>query len=348
MPQERNSIKSKAVERLRRYYPYDEATRTFTIQLHYQRMDEILVDSHIVTSSPKIDPEKLLDVLNLIREIPNGYYADLQLTVDDCQGIDKDVVLRAIADAASERNYIGDNERKSNVIKAGILTVVGVLAILVAYVGSDLRLWGDTDSITYSIVTGFLNVFATVFIWEAVGVVVLNGNKPLKDFQRLLRHSKSLTVELGGDSTRVLVSEIAHSVAYYRVKLISDYALVFSSYFLFTMVIARIIYFPMVFFVTHENLGPLQVIVSAGLVLLMGAVGVMNLMIYKGEAKMVLPNIVVAGGLLALSIVNVVFVLIGKVAEEHIVAAFFVAICAIGSLVALGLQAYLAHKRKRS
>ena len=168
-------INQHTVNRLKEYYDYNEAEKTFVIPFHYGSLDEILVNKK-VTKKPKVDSKILNDIEYALHEIPNGYTADVELIIDDYQGYDSGFVMQQVKDTFLDRQFVGIDQHKRNSIKAGMLTLVGICWIVLAFVGQTFGWWGESNTFTSGIITGFLNIFAAVFIWEAVSMTVIHGN----------------------------------------------------------------------------------------------------------------------------------------------------------------------------
>ena len=340
MKTERNLIKAEAVERLRRYYAYDEKTRTFTIPFHFASVDDILVDPSSVCAFPKITPEVLTRISDTLDTIPSGYFASIELIIDDPKGYDISTLERAFKDMAMERQFVGSTDTKSNFIKAGILTMIGVLVILLSYFGEVFRWWGSVDSLDHSIEYGFFNVFAVVFIWEAVGIVVIKRNAFLGRFRRFLRKAEGIRIKTGeGTDVFFPVEELGFTFSSYRLRAVSDYMIAFASFTLIGLSLVRVSYF-----LLASNIQQMEIITSSIMIALACAEGVLGILIYNGRVHLLWPCLIGSLALLAIVIVIFSHALVGNLAPSVIGSSAFTLAVTLAFIAGLAMKLFALKK----
>lgn len=344
--QEYSLINQEALERLQRYYPYDEESKTFTITFHFERVSQF-ADEHQVTKSLKIRHHILMEIEQTLHAIPEGYHGDVEIIIDDYQGREKSEVMQALQDIALERQFIGSQQYKKDSIKAGVLVLIGVCWIILSSAGALLNWWGKETSLTHNLITGFLNVFAVVFIWEAVNTIVIHGNPFIKEFRHLLKKLRYFIVKDNkGEQEKLLLTDIGYSFSHYRSRAVSEYLIMFSSFAFFGLVLVKLIRYSGILFVTHENIALYEIVAASILLVTTCILGIFGVLIYRGHLKLLLPSAVLNAFALFTAIANIIFFLNNGEPLEKIVTAIFIIFADIAFTVGLGIKYYLFNKKK--
>ena len=344
--QEYSLINQAALGRLKRYYPYDEENKTFTIIFHYDNVGQF-ANEYQVTKALKIRHDALVEIEKTLHSIPNGYHTNIEIIIDDYQGREKSEVMQALQDVALERQFIGSQQYKRDSIKAGILVLIGVCWIILSSTGAFLNWWGKETSLTHNIITGFLNVFAVVFIWEAVNTIVIHGNPFIKEFRHLLKKLKYLIVkDKKGEEEKILLTNIGYSFDHYRKRAVSEYLIMFSSFAFFGLVLVKLIRYSGILFVTHENIALYEIVAASILLVTTCILGIFGVLIYRGHLKLLLPSAVLNAFALFTAIANIIFFLHNKEPLEKIVTAVFIMIAVVGFTIGLSIKYYLYNKKK--
>lgn len=342
---EQSFIYKTEVERLKQYYPYNEEERVFTIPYHYERLDEILDKTNLASKKPKADYKVLKDIEGSLNGIPNGYKADIEITIDDYQGRNCGFVMNALRDITNEKQFIATKENEKNSIKAGIITLVGVFCIILSFAGDYFNWWGASNSVVNNTITGFLNVYAVVFIWEAVNMTVIRGNPFIKDHINLLKKMRYFIIkDNNGKEIKELLNDIDYSFSNFRFRAISNTSLMFCSFAFFGLTMLRLIRYFSAFFIMHYEIPTYELSLTPALLSLMCVLGAFGILIYKGYLKFLLPSLIISIALFATCIVNLVLVIINQNSQEAFVASIAFLVVSFIYIIGLIIKYYLFKK----
>lgn len=163
---------------LRKYYEYDEETRTFTVPVTYSKASEILDDNvRDFKHHPRFKKEALEEISDILHSLPSSTKADVHLLIEDYEGIEPSVLLSSFNEAILLNQHRSRLEQRKSGFTAAILAIVGMI-ILFFYVFGKIHNWygSGEGTLGYDFATEVLNVVAWVFLWEAVTVLFLNPN----------------------------------------------------------------------------------------------------------------------------------------------------------------------------
>ena len=338
-------VKEATIERLKQYYPYDEESKTFTIPFHYEKLDELLVNKKQVTKKPKVDGEFVFMVSEILTEIPRGYKADIEVYIDDYQGYDRRMALSALKDVAIDRQFVGSEQYKWDSIRSGIITLVGICWLLLSFIGQSLSWFGSMASYSSNIISGLLNVFAVVFIWEAVGLLIIHSNPFIKAFRHIISKMRYIIVKDKEGEERKLLSEIGYSFSHYRTRATSEYLIMIASFAFFALVMIRLLRYVNTIVILESTIANHDIIISSFLLTLMTVLGAFGVLIYRGHLKLLFPCVVVNSLLIVASIINLVFTYVNNDPVEIIFTAIIIMIMVVAFTIGLALRFYLFKKK---
>ena len=347
MKKESNVIVANTVERLKEYYPYDEESRTFTLPFHYEKLDDIIVDKHQVSKKPQVSYQLLSEIEEILHSIPSRYKADIEITIDDYQGYEPEVVMQSIKDTALAKQFGGGQQLKKDSIKAGILAVLGVFWIILSYAGQLFNWWGDPNSITSNAISGVLSIFAVIFYWEAVDMMIIHENKFIREFKHFLSKAKNIIIkDNNGKEIKEPIKNIGPAFNSYKTRVASEYITVLSSFIFFTFIMLRVIRYLGVLLLTHQEVAVYEMVISPVLLVLMCVTAVFGILIYRGYLRLLVPSMILTVLLLAVSSINLTFVLIHNEASELVVSAAAYLVIAVANIVGLVMRFCLTRLRK--
>ena len=193
---------------LKKYYAYDEASKVFTIALHYEKVTDILYkEMKSVSGVPMMSEEFLSDVTGILEDIPRGYRADIILKIDDYEGYDEKVIMESFNDMLefSRLKYSGGSQKKY--YQVATLLVVGLL-LLFCGIFSGLENWWhifDSEKLFGDLFENLLEISGWVFCWEAVSMLFLEDSDDMVKGHSII--SKLARVSLTDKKDKVVAIE---------------------------------------------------------------------------------------------------------------------------------------------
>lgn len=341
---EHNVINQKAVDRLKDYYPYDEDSRTFTITFHFKSVSDVLVEEHLDSKMPLVSPKIIEEISEKLHSIPDGYHANVEIIIDDYQGHDEELIVHAIKDAAYDRQYVGSQQYKNIAIRAGIVALAGIFWIVLAYAGDYFKWWGDPTSITSNVLSGILNVFAVVFVWEAVNTIIIHQNPFIKEFRYFIKRMKYLIIRgKDGKENKMLLTSVG-PFSHYRLRASSEWLLMFGSIFFFIIIMLRLIRYFNAVFTTYYDVRTYELIITPVLLSLFFILSISAVLIYKGYLKLLFPSLILNYVAFFIAVADLMLVFIGHAPRENIVSAIIVMVSSVLLTIGLSIRYYVYKK----
>ena len=337
------------INRLKEYYPYDEDSRTFTIPFYFEKVEEIIDKKHHTTKKVSIKKEFLQELEDALYSIPDGYYANIEVNINDYQEYNQEIIMQSINDLASDQQFRGFERYRKDCIKAGIITILGAFWIILSFAGEFFGWWGDINSTTNNVITGFFSIFAVVFIWEAVSMVVIHIDPFIVEFGHLLSKMKYFILKNNeGVELKEQLSDISFSFKYYRLRAASDYIFLFSSFSFFGLDILRAMRYFGAYLLSHYEIGTYEIVTTSILFTMMTVLGVFGILIYRGYIKFIIPSFAINALTLFVAIANLIFTINQNEPKENVVSAIFIIAISVIVFVGLFIKHFLCYKRKQT
>lgn len=231
------------VDRVSEYYPYDKRRKVFEIPLHYEKASDLYFDNVEFSNKPNISDEATDNMVELLKDIPDGYKAEFSVTIDDYEGVSPRKVLEGINDTLALRHLRFLKEDTAKMIKIGFLMFVGVSLILTKTYGDISGWWGE-GTVSSDLFTYILDTFGCVLIWESVYGIFVDRSEEM-DFERAMSrkvHSIKLydsdaDEALSREDGRTLVSIMHRN----RKKMISGRMLLLSGFSLLAVSVSDLL-----------------------------------------------------------------------------------------------------------
>ena len=87
------------VSKLARYYRLDRKRKVFDIPMHFKKASDLFCSNVDFMDEPKISDKTTDMMVELLNDIPQGYKADLCISIDDYEGFSSRQILRGLNDA---------------------------------------------------------------------------------------------------------------------------------------------------------------------------------------------------------------------------------------------------------
>lgn len=164
-------MKSRENLLLEKYYDVDEEKRSVSISLKYDTVSS-LIDESLDGNEYLINTEVIDTINKHLKNIPAIYKTDVNIKINDFNGVNKEQFLDAFNDVIELNHYALERENKRKWIVTSILVVVGII-ILFFNVIAKANSWYGSNETSNNIASEVFDICAWVFIWEAVTVMFL-------------------------------------------------------------------------------------------------------------------------------------------------------------------------------
>ena len=224
------------IELLKKYYAYDEVSKTFTVSLHCEKVSDILYkEVKSVSNVPMMNDEFLNDVTGILEDIPHGYHADISLLIDDYEGYDEKVIMESFNDMLEFGRLKYNVGSKKKYYKVATLLAVGLILLFFGIFADVESWWGvfDAEKLIGELLINFLEIAGWVFCWEAVSILFLEENDEMKKGSSII--SKLNRITLLDKDNKVLADEKYEQIQkhFYRstpIRRIGSLLLLFSGF----------------------------------------------------------------------------------------------------------------------
>ncbi len=182
---------------LEKYHEIDYEKRTIDLELHYEKISDILESDISTKNYPKFKREILQRTSEVIDGFPMDFKTNLKLKIDDLEGYDVDEVMESFKDSLEMFHYAVYREKNKNWILAAIFTIVAVLLLFFRIFASKNNMFDENG-----FVDEILDIIAWVFLWEAVTIIFLAPSELREISFKLAR--RLLSVSLLDKNDKVL------------------------------------------------------------------------------------------------------------------------------------------------
>lgn len=347
-----------AIRTLARYYPLHEETKTFEIALRYEKASDLFdenADTH--DKAPRIS-ECITDRMSeMLDDIPKGYSADVSIRVDDYEGYTSEQLMNGLKDTLFLRHRRFLHEATQNGLKAGILTVAGIVMILILTIGRQIGWWGGDDTVS-EILTYMLDTLGCVLIWEGLYLTFVEDPEEFVFEQKISQKVSSISFyQENQDSAAASESgkSISALVAINRKILLVKRLFLFSGFSLICLAVAWVLQ-TLGIIINPEKFGEkvtVELILDMGLAILVGAVGLLSLRAYEEKMRNSTIALVFAAVVILYSMFNLFLMLFSEgvaLAPIQMVLFIFIVIAELTFLVGCGMYTYvhpnMEQKRK--
>ena len=172
----RDCSEERRVELLKKYYEFDEATKTFDIVLHFEKASEIFDERFDLLKKRVMKAEVIEKAAELIMDVPRGYKAELSLVIDDYEGIPYREILEAFHSVLNIRVARFKRARRRKYHKVGTLILIGMFLIALMILGEVLQWWGG-ERIEGRLVSYAIDTAGCVLIWEGLYSALLERSE---------------------------------------------------------------------------------------------------------------------------------------------------------------------------
>ena len=169
--------KQKQIDLLKKQFPYDEETHTFTVNLHYKDVSSIIDEDISSHDYPSISWPTLERLNEISEDIPAGESISVRYCIDDYEGYEATKLVESFNDAFAKNRFLSQLDKKKKGLIAVFLVLFGLFLLFMMVLGKSHGWFGDESSVGYSLAGEVIDISAWVFIWEAVTLVFLSPSE---------------------------------------------------------------------------------------------------------------------------------------------------------------------------
>ncbi len=174
---------------LEKYHDIDYEKRTIDLELHYNKISDILESDVSTKNYPKFKREILQRASEVIDGFPIDFKVNLKLKIDDLEGYKTDEVMESFKDSLEMFHYAVYREKNRNWILASIFTVIAALLLFFRIFAAKNSMI-EENGVVYEI----LDIIAWVFLWEAVTIIFLSPSELKEISFKLARRLLSISL----------------------------------------------------------------------------------------------------------------------------------------------------------
>lgn len=202
----RDCYEERRVELLKKYYEFDEATKTFDIVLHFEKASDIFNERYDLLKKRIMKEEIVEEAARLISDVPKGYKAELSLVIDDYEDIHYEEILEAFHNVLDIRLIRFKGARRRKYHKVAILVLIGMSLIALMILGEVMRWWGG-ETMEGRLLSYFLDTAGCVLIWEGLYSALLERTPDGVLGYALSQRLSAIGLYHNDDSDEALASE---------------------------------------------------------------------------------------------------------------------------------------------
>ena len=176
------------VENLSKTFEFDMEKRVATLPLYYETPEE-LIDVHLSTPKKPIVSDDTIDYLcEVVSFIPKEFTVEIKLIIDDYGEYNHDALMNALRITIEDTYYYYDENRKKDNVLAMIFLILGILFLALETIGGMTGWYGESGSVSESIIETILGVLVWVFSWEGAALLLLTyGNDSTQFYKSMER-----------------------------------------------------------------------------------------------------------------------------------------------------------------
>lgn len=195
---------------MKKKFDVDEENKIVKLNLQYDRAGELL-EEHLETKVATFNREKFGTMKDIVSDFPVEYKADLNIKINDYEGIGADDMLESFDDAVALTVISGTRAHRKKWIQIILLLIGGILVLYLLARGL-LGEWTGLAQTTQDVLKEVFDISAWVFVWQAVSLMFLTPTQERLVYLTLAKRIHR--VNLLDKNNKVLATEIyneAHS-----------------------------------------------------------------------------------------------------------------------------------------
>lgn len=159
------------IELLEKYYNIDNENKIISIDLHYQKVSDILLTNEGNINYPLFKNEIIETVNNAIKRTPRDFKINIVFDIEDYENYNPKQIIESFNDTLELGQYSARRSKQTKNLIAAILILIGIILLFFMIIGNNNN-WFK-EGIRSDIISEVIDIAAWVFIWEAVTMLFL-------------------------------------------------------------------------------------------------------------------------------------------------------------------------------
>lgn len=159
------------IELLEKYYNIDNENKIISIDLHYQKVSDILLTNEGNINYPLFKNEIIETVNNAIKRTPRDFKINIVFDIQDYENYNPKQIIESFNDTLELGQYSARRSKQTKNLIATILILIGIILLFFMIIGNNNN-WFK-EGIKSDIISEVIDIAAWVFIWEAVTMLFL-------------------------------------------------------------------------------------------------------------------------------------------------------------------------------
>lgn len=159
------------IELLEKYYNIDNENKIISIDLHYQKVSDILLTNEGNINYPLFKNEIIETVNNAIKRTPRDFKINIVFDIEDYENYNPKQIIESFNDTLELGQYSARRSKQTKNLIAAILILIGIILLFFMIIGNNNN-WFK-EGIKSDIISEVIDIAAWVFIWEAVTMLFL-------------------------------------------------------------------------------------------------------------------------------------------------------------------------------
>ena len=186
------------IELLEKYYNIDNENKIISIDLHYQKVSDILLTNEGNINYFLFKNEIIETVNNAIKRTPRDFKINIVFDIEDYENYNPKQIIESFNDTIELGQYSARRGKQLKNLIASILILVGIILLFFMIIGKNNN-WFE-EGIKSDIISEVIDIAAWVFIWEAVTMIFLEQPEQNKFALKIRRKVVQITMLKKGNN----------------------------------------------------------------------------------------------------------------------------------------------------
>lgn len=186
------------IELLEKYYNIDNENKIISIDLHYQKVSDILLTNEGNINYFLFKNEIIETVNNAIKRTPRDFKINIVFDIEDYENYNPKQIIESFNDTLELGQYSARRGKQLKNLIASILILVGIILLFFMIIGKNNN-WFE-EGIKSDIISEVIDIAAWVFIWEAVTMIFLEQPEQNKFALKIRRKVVQITMLKKGNN----------------------------------------------------------------------------------------------------------------------------------------------------
>lgn len=170
------------MENLKGVCEFDTKTGVAVPRIHYGKAEEILDTAMSRKEIPVVRPDAVEYIQQILDGVPQEFDVRISLTIDDCQGYDRQTLLEAYNRAIETMEYTDASENKKKKRRMAFFAVIGLVFLAAAIIANKNNWFGGAGKALSMVAVILIELLFEVYFEESlIFFTVIRGYRKVAD-----------------------------------------------------------------------------------------------------------------------------------------------------------------------